>query len=121
MKKGVKIKDTTGKPFSLRTVFKESISFFKKHALDAITRKTTVLSSDVLWVLTIPAIWSEPAKQFMRTAAEEVHVTKKKQNDLFSFYIFYYTIHLKLQFIQLFYRKKNIGQNSNRQNTKRYV
>lgn len=74
MKKGVKIKDTTGKPFSLRTVFKESISFFKKHALDAITRKTTVLSSDVLWVLTIPAIWSEPAKQFMRTAAEEAGI-----------------------------------------------
>lgn len=57
----MKIKDTTGKPFSLRTVFKEAISFFKKHALEAITRKTTVISSDVLWVLTIPAIWSEPA------------------------------------------------------------
>lgn len=73
MQKDMKIKDTTGKPFSLRTVFRESIGFFKKHALNAITRQTTVLPSDVFWVLTIPAIWSEPAKQFMRTAAEEVY------------------------------------------------
>lgn len=73
MQKDMKIKDTTGKPFSMRTVFRESIAFFKKHALNAITRQTTVLPSDVFWVLTIPAIWSEPAKQFMRTAAEEVH------------------------------------------------
>lgn len=87
MRKDMKIKDTTGKPFSLRTVFKESISFFKEHALEAITRKTTVISSDVLWVLTIPAIWSEPAKKFMEKAAEKVHVTKKKNNYSFSFYI----------------------------------
>lgn len=84
----MKIKDTTCKPFSLRTIFKESISFFKKHALDAITRKTTVLSSDVLWVLTIPAIWSEPAKQCMRTAAEEVHVTERKKMTHFHFTFF---------------------------------
>lgn len=75
MRKDMKIKDNTGKPFSLLTVFKESISFFKKHALEAIMRKTTVISSDVLWVLTIPAIWSEPAKQFMGTAAEEAGIS----------------------------------------------
>lgn len=68
----MKIKDTTGKSYSLRAVFKESIRFFKEHALDVITRKTTLLPTDTSWVLTIPAIWSEPAKQFMRTAAEEV-------------------------------------------------
>lgn len=70
----MKIKDTTGKSFSLRAVFKESIRFFKEHALGAITRKTTLLPTDMSWVLTIPAIWSEPAKQFMRTAAEEVQL-----------------------------------------------
>lgn len=72
----MKLKDIGGKSFSLWKVFKESIRFLKDHALDAITRQTTVLPSDVFWVLTIPAIWSEPAKQFMRTAAEEVQLCK---------------------------------------------
>lgn len=119
MRKDTKIKDTTGKPFSLRTVFKEAISFFKKHALEAITRKTTVISSDVLWVLTIPAIWSEPAKQFMETAAEEVHVIEKKNNCSFSFYIIEYAIHCSI--IHFFKYFSNIGQNSKRQNSKSYV
>ena len=29
-------------------------------------------SSDILWVLTVPAIWSDQAKQFMREAAIQV-------------------------------------------------
>lgn len=72
--KNMKIKDITGKPFSLLAVFKESIRFLKEHALGAITKQTTVLPIDVSWVLTIPAIWSEPAKQFMETAAKEVQL-----------------------------------------------
>lgn len=29
---------------------------------------------DVFWVLTVPAIWSDKAKQFMRKSAEEVFI-----------------------------------------------
>ena len=29
--------------------------------------------SHIRWVLTVPAIWNEKAKQFMRMAAVEVH------------------------------------------------
>lgn len=32
-------------------------------------------SDDILWVLTVPAIWSDQAKQFMREAAIQVFVT----------------------------------------------
>lgn len=39
----------------------------KKHALDVITMRTVTI-----FFFTIPAIWNEPAKQFMRKAAEEV-------------------------------------------------
>lgn len=28
--------------------------------------------NDIRWVLTVPAIWEEPAKKFMREAAEDV-------------------------------------------------
>ena len=31
-----------------------------------------VTREDVHWVLTVPAIWTDAAKQFMRKAAEEV-------------------------------------------------
>lgn len=31
--------------------------------------------NDVTWVLTVPAIWDEPAKQFMEEAAEIVSST----------------------------------------------
>lgn len=32
-------------------------------------------SDDILWVLTVPAIWSDQAKQFMREAAIQVCIT----------------------------------------------
>lgn len=80
MRRSMRIKDETGKSFSLRAVFKESIRFFKEHALDAITRQEDVFPTDVFWVLTIPAIWSEPAKQFMRKAAEEVYLYQGKDH-----------------------------------------
>ena len=31
------------------------------------------LEDNVTWVLTVPAIWDEPAKQFMEEAAEKVN------------------------------------------------
>ena len=32
-----------------------------------------VTDADVHWVLTVPAIWDDAAKQFMREAAEKVN------------------------------------------------
>lgn len=32
-------------------------------------------SDDILWVLTVPSIWSDQAKQFMREAAIQIFVT----------------------------------------------
>lgn len=78
MRRSMRIKDETGKSFSLRAVFKESIRFLKEHALGAITRQEDVFPTDVFWVLTIPSIWSEPAKQFMRKAAEEVYLSRER-------------------------------------------
>lgn len=34
----------------------------------------SISNSDILWVLTVPAIWSDSAKQFMRLAAVQVNV-----------------------------------------------
>jgi len=37
-----------------------------------IYRGTQVKERDISWVLTVPAIWSDGSKQFMREAAEMV-------------------------------------------------
>lgn len=33
---------------------------------------TEFTTENIRWVITVPAIWEEPAKQFMREAAQEV-------------------------------------------------
>ena len=49
-------------------VFSESIRYLKDHAL----RHLDGPDDDIQWVLTVPAIWDDSAKQFMRLAAEKV-------------------------------------------------
>ncbi|XP_061185642.1 heat shock 70 kDa protein 12B-like [Saccostrea echinata] len=74
LRKNMKISDENGKQLMLRTVFKEAIGFLRRHALGAIEKQTTVKDEDIFWVLTVPAIWSEPAKQLMRAAALEAGI-----------------------------------------------
>ncbi|KAH3842758.1 hypothetical protein DPMN_116262 [Dreissena polymorpha] len=54
-------------------VFSEIIKYLKQHLLKLLeTRGTGVDNKDIHWVLTVPAIWSDSAKQFMREAAQKV-------------------------------------------------
>ena len=50
--------------------------FFRDHALrelgDAMGGVGRVGAADVRWVVTVPAIWRQQAKQFMREAAYQV-------------------------------------------------
>ena len=58
------------------TVFSESIRYMKdtvwRRLQDAVMN---LQESDLHWVLTVPAIWEDGAKQFMRVAAIEVYKT----------------------------------------------
>ncbi|XP_033750962.1 heat shock 70 kDa protein 12B-like [Pecten maximus] len=63
------IEDQEGRTCQAQTVFSESIRFLKKAALDEINERNPIAEEDIHWVLTVPAIWNEPAKQFMRDAA----------------------------------------------------
>nr|XP_022309127.1 heat shock 70 kDa protein 12B-like [Crassostrea virginica]XP_022309128.1 heat shock 70 kDa protein 12B-like [Crassostrea virginica] len=75
LRRNMKINDETGKKgLPIKTIFRESIGFFKRHALEALCKEKDVRSDDVFWVLTVPAIWSEPAKQLMRVAAIEAGI-----------------------------------------------
>ncbi|KAA0200149.1 hypothetical protein HAZT_HAZT005498 [Hyalella azteca] len=53
-------------------IFSHALGYFRDHALRELSDLAggaLVTEHDVRWVITVPAIWSHPAKQFMRTAA----------------------------------------------------
>ncbi|XP_052761148.1 heat shock 70 kDa protein 12A-like isoform X2 [Mya arenaria] len=67
----MKIVDASGKSMVAMTVFELSIKHVKKKVLERmeLNMGDKIIESDVMWVLTVPAIWRDSAKQFMREAA----------------------------------------------------
>ena len=67
------IEDDKGRKLNALTVFSMSIKFLKDHLVNTLSNRASgVTQDDVHWVLTVPAIWNDNAKQFMREAAEKV-------------------------------------------------
>ncbi|XP_060566338.1 heat shock 70 kDa protein 12A-like [Ruditapes philippinarum] len=63
------IEDATGKSLKARTVFSLSIKYLKDDLMYMTKRKVLdehLREDDIKWVLTVPAIWNDVAKQFMR-------------------------------------------------------
>jgi hypothetical protein len=55
------------------TIFTMSIKYLKEHFTVALNKqKTGIVDTDIQYVITVPAIWNDNAKQFMREAAEKV-------------------------------------------------
>jgi len=68
------IKAANGRHVKAKTVFAHSIRFLKEEAIKVICQRTGdeyFSGNDIQWVLTVPAIWTPRAKQFMREAAYE--------------------------------------------------
>ncbi|VDI54468.1 Hypothetical predicted protein [Mytilus galloprovincialis] len=71
------LEEITGKPVPAIDVFALSIKALVKHLMDALeTRGTGVKPNDIQWVLTVPAIWADNSKQFMRKSAEKAGIQK---------------------------------------------
>ncbi|NXY77567.1 HS12B protein, partial [Glareola pratincola] len=71
---GMELKASNGKTLPALTVFSESLRYLKDHALETIQEasfQTVCNPEEITWVLTVPAIWSSAARQFMRLAAVE--------------------------------------------------
>ena len=67
------LEDITGKVLSAVDVFTLSMKALVDHLMKMLTKQgTNVLNNEVQWILTVPAIWTDTAKQFMRTSAEKV-------------------------------------------------
>lgn len=74
---GTILYDVNGKRAEAKTVFAHSIRFLRDEAVKFIRQETGddgFKVDDILWVLTVPAIWNPRAKQFMREAAYEVKI-----------------------------------------------
>lgn len=84
-----------GKQMDAMKVFSEMIKYFKNHLIkECEDKKTNVKEADIQFVITVPAIWTDPAKQFMREAAENVNLFDCLLNILAV--IVYITIKIKI-------------------------
>ncbi|XP_061164053.1 heat shock 70 kDa protein 12B-like [Saccostrea echinata] len=75
-----KVSDIKGRELPAVEVFAHAIRYLKDHLIMEIESKDTsviVKECNITWVLTVPAIWDDPAKQFMRKAAEKAGIESK--------------------------------------------
>ena len=67
------LEDDKGKKMEAMKVCSAAIGYLKNHYCQLAKKQLAdIEDSDIKWVLTVPAIWSDPSKQFMREAAEKV-------------------------------------------------
>lgn len=67
------IEDDKRKKMEAMKVFSSAICYLKDQLLtQCINQFTNINDSDINWVITVPAIWNDRSKQFMREAAEKV-------------------------------------------------
>ena len=76
--------DSNGRPFSLLKVVSATLCYAKEQALTELSNamKSPVSASQVRWVLTVPAIWTDAGKAFMRHAAVEAGLIADKDSSL---------------------------------------
>lgn len=70
------IRDINNKRLPAIDVFAHAIGYLQKHLLDHLNNRgmEIIHQHKIHWVLTIPAIWDDPAKQFMREAAKRANI-----------------------------------------------
>ncbi|XP_061183555.1 heat shock 70 kDa protein 12A-like [Saccostrea echinata] len=77
--KNTTINDDQGNPVLAVDVFAHSIRFMKKELLNELEKAgIDVKENEILWVLTIPAIWDPKSKEFMRVAAHEAGIASNQ-------------------------------------------
>lgn len=75
------LEDIRGKSVPAIEVFGLSIKALVTHLTDILDKQGTGMDkSEIQWVLTVPAIWTDAAKQFMRKSAVKVSSVDKTQS-----------------------------------------
>ncbi|XP_053408431.1 heat shock 70 kDa protein 12B-like [Mercenaria mercenaria] len=78
--KEINVTDEMGKELLGIDVFAMSIKFMIDDLMAVVNQRLTgiIMETDIHWVLTVPAIWSDPAKQFMRHAAVKAGIATER-------------------------------------------
>ena len=75
----MKLADMFNKEIKALDVFAAAIEYIKDHFLDKLHngngKEKIVTVKDIHFIITVPAIWSDLSKQFMRQAAINVRLT----------------------------------------------
>ena len=71
------VKAVDGRELPAVTVFSKALGYIKEITLKYLNEQVEYPNRSILWILTVPAIWSPTAKQVMRTAAENVRVSNQ--------------------------------------------
>ncbi|KAJ9584733.1 hypothetical protein L9F63_020938, partial [Diploptera punctata] len=71
LNRSTQLQAANGQSVPALKIFAHALRHLKCHALRELSDQTgsSVAVQDVRWVVTVPAIWKQPAKQFMREAA----------------------------------------------------
>ncbi|KAL3879590.1 hypothetical protein ACJMK2_031879 [Sinanodonta woodiana] len=75
--RNIDLEDETQKSMKAKTVFSLVIRYLKEDMLKNIKGRLSsehITEDEITWVLTVPAIWTDAAKQFMREAAVEAGI-----------------------------------------------
>lgn len=78
LQRKMELEDEHGKTMPAILVFSMAIKYLKQHLMGTLNNRTSdITDNDVQWVLTVPAIWNDGSKQFMREAAEMAGIKKE--------------------------------------------
>jgi len=95
-----------GREIPLMPILKETLKFIASKALEKLKEQVgKVVPAKIRWVLTVPALWSEEHKVFMRKAAVEAGLieTVNSSNLLLSLEVNIYFSLKKNLFLLLFF------------------
>eukprot|EP00105_Crassostrea_gigas_P028462 XP_011450123.1 PREDICTED: heat shock 70 kDa protein 12A isoform X1 [Crassostrea gigas] len=77
LERSMEIEDIDGKKMPYMAIIAHAIRYLKEHLLRQLNDKNileAVTADGIFWVLTVPAIWTDSAKQFTREAAKEAGI-----------------------------------------------
>ena len=69
----MEINDVRGRSLPAIAVFSAAIGALRQHLMNQVEKRDINIRPDeIKWVLTVPAMWTDKAKEFMRESAEQV-------------------------------------------------
>ncbi|XP_052241029.1 heat shock 70 kDa protein 12B-like [Dreissena polymorpha] len=73
------IDDLEGNPYPAIELFTTTLRFLNGHLLKALhTKSSTVLETEIQYIITVPAVWTDEARHFMKESAFRAGINKER-------------------------------------------